>query len=104
MVRIGDCGSLDLGSIPSGRPIFIFNMELWHPDQDFLQFLKDISPPSNISCFTVCGEKKTLPDLIIEMELGTDWGKSVYTPLYRAYSLQGPLREQYQSWQKQKHS
>lgn len=101
MVRIGDCGSLDLGSIPSGRPIFFFKMEQWNPDQNFLQFIRDISPPGNITRFVVHGEKKTLCDLLHEMELGTFWGRGVYLPLYQAYSHDGPLQQQYQSWQEQ---
>lgn len=76
-------------------------MEQWHPDQNFLLFLRDISPPCDTPRFIVCGEKKTLPDLIHEMEIGTDWGRSVYLPLYQAYSHQGPLHEEYRAWREQ---
>ncbi len=76
-------------------------MEQWHPNQNFLQFLRAISPQDNTPRFVVCGEEKTLRNLIQEMEVGTDWGRNVYLTLYQAYSRDGPLQEQYQSWQEQ---
>jgi len=76
-------------------------MEQWHPDQHFLRFLRDTSPLADTPRFIVCGEKKTLSDLIREMEVGTAWGRNVYLPLYQAYSRQGPLHEEYRSGREQ---
>ncbi len=76
-------------------------MEQWNPNQQFLQFISATSTKIDTLRFVVHGEQRTLRDLIQEMEVGTTWGKSVYVPLYKAYTCQGPLQQQYQSWQEQ---
>lgn len=79
--------------------LIVMAAEKWTPDRKFLSFLKEeYSSVLEEKRFIVFGEKKTLNDLILEMEAGSSWGRRVYEPLYKAYICGGPLMEQYAQW------